>query len=367
MPMEQMSGRAMTSRGRTSVPPCSTTGAARHRRRRRLRPVRRYESCGGHRSPRAAGGADQEALSVRFPPVMPWTNFVKNGYLESFPDQMGRSTRSAATRRAMPSSCTREEGLDAPAPRVDDMVSVRGVPPAVPTQSGTLPEGGRSSRSTATASGTSRAPIPSGCRRSVSTTTSTSVPPRGTRHRDAGSSAASTCSATRAERRVVWPTTRSSAVPAGCWRPTSAPRSFKYEDRHAGVREGRETAIRRRTATSTTSPGHSTSTPRTGRRHIRRASASAWTGSPSPCSTTTAPTRRWPPSAGRAVALGPTSREGAGMDGWTLTVTADTFVPHPLHASSAAGPRPTATSMCGSRCCMPRPGPGGRVRVHTQL
>jgi hypothetical protein len=34
-------------------------------------------------------GADQDAVSVRFPPVMPWSIFQKNGYLESFPDQMG--------------------------------------------------------------------------------------------------------------------------------------------------------------------------------------------------------------------------------------------------------------------------------------
>ncbi len=34
-------------------------------------------------------GTDQQAVSLRFPPVMPWSTFQRNGYLESFPDQMG--------------------------------------------------------------------------------------------------------------------------------------------------------------------------------------------------------------------------------------------------------------------------------------
>jgi seryl-tRNA synthetase len=36
-----------------------------------------------------AAGADLGATDLRFPPVMPWATFEKNGYLESFPDQMG--------------------------------------------------------------------------------------------------------------------------------------------------------------------------------------------------------------------------------------------------------------------------------------
>ncbi len=34
-------------------------------------------------------GADEHATAVRFPPVMAWETFQRNGYLESFPDQMG--------------------------------------------------------------------------------------------------------------------------------------------------------------------------------------------------------------------------------------------------------------------------------------
>jgi seryl-tRNA synthetase len=91
-------------------------------------------------------GADQHALSVRFPPVMPWSNFVRNGYLESFPDQMG----SVHTFRGDDRAHTRlvhaaEHGEDrAPLLEATDMVLCPAVcHPLYPTQSGTLPEGGR--------------------------------------------------------------------------------------------------------------------------------------------------------------------------------------------------------------------------------
>ena len=91
-------------------------------------------------------GADQDALSVRFPPVMPWTNFVKNGYLESFPDQMGsvhtfRGDEKAHTELVHAA----EEGRDrAPLLESTDMVLCPAVcHPLYPTQSGTLPDCGR--------------------------------------------------------------------------------------------------------------------------------------------------------------------------------------------------------------------------------
>ena len=71
---------------------CWTDGPAHpDRRGRPLRPL----AAPTRPSPRpwtgwsSGSGADQEATSVRFPPVMPWATFEKNGYLESFPDQMG--------------------------------------------------------------------------------------------------------------------------------------------------------------------------------------------------------------------------------------------------------------------------------------
>ena len=91
-------------------------------------------------------GADQEALSVRFPPVMPWTNFVKNGYLESFPDQMGSIHTFRGNEKAHAELVhAAEEGHDrAPLLESTDMVLCPAVcHPLYPTQSGTLPEGGR--------------------------------------------------------------------------------------------------------------------------------------------------------------------------------------------------------------------------------
>ena len=91
-------------------------------------------------------GADQDAAAVRFPPVMPWQNFVKNGYLESFPDQMG----SIHTFRGDDKDHGRlvhaaESGEDrAPLLASTDMVLCPAVcHPLYPTQTGTLPDGGR--------------------------------------------------------------------------------------------------------------------------------------------------------------------------------------------------------------------------------
>ena len=91
-------------------------------------------------------GADQQAMSVRFPPVMPWTNFVKNGYLESFPDQMGSIHTFRGDEKAHAELVhAAEEGRDrGPLLESTDMVLCPAVcHPLYPTQSGTLPEGGR--------------------------------------------------------------------------------------------------------------------------------------------------------------------------------------------------------------------------------
>ncbi len=91
-------------------------------------------------------GVDQDALSVRFPPVMPWSNFVRNGYIESFPDQMGSvHTFRGDDRMHAELVHAAEAGEDrAPLLESTDMVLCPAVcHPLYPTQSGTLPEGGR--------------------------------------------------------------------------------------------------------------------------------------------------------------------------------------------------------------------------------
>jgi seryl-tRNA synthetase len=91
-------------------------------------------------------GVDQDALSVRFPPVMPWSNFVRNGYLESFPDQMGSvHTFRGDDRMHAELVHAAESGEDrAPLLESTDMVLCPAVcHPLYPTQSGTLPDGGR--------------------------------------------------------------------------------------------------------------------------------------------------------------------------------------------------------------------------------
>jgi seryl-tRNA synthetase len=91
-------------------------------------------------------GADQDALSVRFPPVMPWTNFVKNGYLESFPDQMGSIHSFRGDERGHAALVHAAEAGEDRAPLLEstDMVLCPAVcHPLYPTQSGTVPDSGR--------------------------------------------------------------------------------------------------------------------------------------------------------------------------------------------------------------------------------
>jgi seryl-tRNA synthetase len=91
-------------------------------------------------------GADQDALSLRFPPVMPWSTFQKNGYLESFPDQMGSVHTFRGNERQHAELVHRAESGEDRGTLLEttDIVLCPAVcHPLYPTQSGTLPEGGR--------------------------------------------------------------------------------------------------------------------------------------------------------------------------------------------------------------------------------
>jgi len=91
-------------------------------------------------------GADQQAVSLRFPPVMPWSTFQRNGYLESFPDQMGSVHSFRGDERLHAELVRRAETGEDRGPLLEttDIVLCPAVcHPLYPTQSGTLPEGGR--------------------------------------------------------------------------------------------------------------------------------------------------------------------------------------------------------------------------------
>ena len=195
-------------------------------------------------------GADQDALSVRFPPVMPWSNFVEERVPRVVPRPDGVDPHVPGRRARHHAELVHaaESGEDrAPLLESTDMVLCPAVcHPLYPTQSGTLPEGGRrSSRSTATASATSPAPTRSGCRPSASTTTSTSGPPRGhAPTATGGSTGASTCSAD-------WGSTVESVVandpffgrPGRMLAANQRSEELKYEIVAPVFAEGRPTAI----------------------------------------------------------------------------------------------------------------------------
>ena len=91
-------------------------------------------------------GVDQDATSVRFPPVMPWAVFERNGYLESFPDQMGSVHTFRGDEPDHAELLRRVEmGEDrGPLLATTDVVLCPAVcHPLYPTMRGTLPEGGR--------------------------------------------------------------------------------------------------------------------------------------------------------------------------------------------------------------------------------
>ena len=91
-------------------------------------------------------GADQDAVSLRFPPVMPWSTFQKNGYLESFPDQMGSVHTFRGDERLHAELVHRAESGEDRGELLEttDLVLCPAVcHPLYPTQTGILPEGGR--------------------------------------------------------------------------------------------------------------------------------------------------------------------------------------------------------------------------------
>jgi seryl-tRNA synthetase len=90
-------------------------------------------------------GADQAATSVRFPPVMPWATLEANGYLESFPDQMGsvQSFRGDERRHAELLKRVEDHGDRSSLLVSTDMALCPAVcHPLYPTMTGVLPEGG---------------------------------------------------------------------------------------------------------------------------------------------------------------------------------------------------------------------------------
>jgi seryl-tRNA synthetase len=91
-------------------------------------------------------GADQAATSVRFPPVMAWATLERNGYLESFPDQLGsiQSFRGDESQHAELLRRVENHGDRSSLLATTDMALCPAVcHPLYPTMTGVLPEDGR--------------------------------------------------------------------------------------------------------------------------------------------------------------------------------------------------------------------------------
>ena len=91
-------------------------------------------------------GAHMEATELRFPPVMPWATFEKNGYLESFPDQMGSVHSFRGNEKEHAELLRRTEAREDRGPLLattDIVLCPAACHALYPTQSGVLPEGGR--------------------------------------------------------------------------------------------------------------------------------------------------------------------------------------------------------------------------------
>jgi seryl-tRNA synthetase len=93
-----------------------------------------------------AVGSDEHATTLRFPPVMGWNTFQRNGYLESFPDQMGSIHTFGGDERGHADLLHASEvGEDRARFLVttDTVLCPAVCHPLYPTLSGPLPEGGR--------------------------------------------------------------------------------------------------------------------------------------------------------------------------------------------------------------------------------
>ena len=91
-------------------------------------------------------GADQAATSVRFPPVMAWATLERNGYLESFPDQLGsvHSFRGDEGQHAELLRRVEDHEDRSPLLATTDMALCPAVcHPLYPTMTGVLPDDGR--------------------------------------------------------------------------------------------------------------------------------------------------------------------------------------------------------------------------------
>jgi seryl-tRNA synthetase len=91
-------------------------------------------------------GEDQQATTLRFPPVMAWSTFRQNGYLESFPNQMGSVHTFGGDARAHAGLLHAAETGEDRGPFLESTETV--LCPAVchplyPTLTGVLPDGGR--------------------------------------------------------------------------------------------------------------------------------------------------------------------------------------------------------------------------------
>ena len=246
-------------------------------------------------------GADQGATSVRFPRSCPGPRSRRTAISSRSPTRSVGAHLPGRRARRTPNCCagprSTRTGRRCWRPRTW-CCARRSATRSTRHDAASCPKGVGGSRSTATASVTSRAPIRSGCRPSASTTTSTWAPPRGRRaHRDlwierglevlAGSG---------------WRSTRVVANDPFFGRPG---RMLAANQRERGAEAGdRDAHVRLRPA-----HGHlvvqlpSGPLRPTVRDRVRRrarwptppASASAWTGSPWPCCIATAST----PTAGR--------------------------------------------------------------------
>ena len=92
-----------------------------------------------------AAGAFMGATELRFPPVMPWATFEKNGYLESCPDQMGSVHSFRGNEKEHAELLRRTEACEDRGPLLattDIVLCPAACHALYPTQSGILPEGG---------------------------------------------------------------------------------------------------------------------------------------------------------------------------------------------------------------------------------